>query len=238
MSKQKEAFKIALPYTLPIAAGFLFLGTSLGIFMTGKGFPFYYPILISATVFAGSMEFVLVEILTLPFAPITTFFLALMINARHIFYGLSMLEKFKNTGWKKKFLIFFMCDESFSINSSIGTSIKLDEKKDISWFMLHVSWLNYIYWVSGVIIGSVLGKYIPFNTKGIDFVLTALFLVIFVEQWKSTKNHVPALTGLSISFIALLIFGKEYFIIISMIGILLAYYFLYKIEIKKEKGNE
>ena len=149
------------------------------------------------------------------FNPIAAFFLALMVNARHLFYGLSMLEKYKNTGWKKPYLIFGMCDESFTINSAVTPP----EDVDKGWFMFFVNLLNQIYWVFGTVLGSVLGSVLNINTEGIDFSMTALFLVVFTEQWKSTKDHRSAIAGVAASVLCLLVFGPSSFLIPSMISI-------------------
>ncbi len=216
MDTKKSAFKAAFPYTVPICAGFLFLGISYGFLMSSKGFPIIYPLCMSLLIFAGSMEFVTVNLLLSTFQPISAFLLALMVNARHIFYGISMLEKFKGTGKKKWYLIFGMCDESFSINCSA----KIPEGIDQGWFLFFVTLLNHIYWVSGATIGAILGNIITFHTEGIEFVLTALFLVIFLNQWMETKRHTPALIGVAASLISLLIFGPDNFMIPAMLLIL------------------
>lgn len=216
LDTKKSAFKAAFPYTVPICAGFLFLGISYGFLMSSKGFPIIYPLCMSLLIFAGSMEFVTVNLLLSTFQPISAFLLALMVNARHIFYGISMLEKFKGTGKKKWYLIFGMCDESFSINCSA----KIPEGIDQGWFLFFVTLLNHIYWVSGATIGAILGNIITFHTEGIEFVLTALFLVIFLNQWMETKRHTPALIGVAASLISLLIFGPDNFMIPAMLLIL------------------
>ena len=216
LDTKKSAFKAAFPYTVPICAGFLFLGISYGFLMSSKGFPIIYPLCMSLLIFAGSMEFVTVNLLLSTFQPISAFLLALMVNARHIFYGISMLEKFKGTGKKKWYLIFGMCDESFSINCSA----KIPEGIDQGWFLFFVTLLNHIYWVSGATIGAILGNIITFHTEGIEFVLTALFLVIFLNQWMETKRHTPALIGVAASLVSLLIFGPDNFMIPAMLLIL------------------
>ncbi len=216
LDTKKSAFKAAFPYTVPICAGFLFLGISYGFLMSSKGFAIIYPLCMSLLIFAGSMEFVTVNLLLSTFQPISAFLLALMVNARHIFYGISMLEKFKGTGKKKWYLIFGMCDESFSINCSA----KIPEGIDQGWFLFFVTLLNHIYWVSGATIGAILGNIITFHTEGIEFVLTALFLVIFLNQWMETKRHTPALIGVAASLVSLLIFGPDNFMIPAMLLIL------------------
>ena len=214
--KKTAALRAAFPYTIPICAGFAFLGIAYGIYMNSKGFSFLWPMLMSMTIFAGSMEFVTVNLLLSAFQPWYAFLLALMVNARHLFYGISMLQKFRNTGKKKWYLIFVMCDESFSINCTV----KIPEGIDRGWFMFFVTLLNQIYWVAGATAGGLLGPWIAFDTKGIDFVMTALFVVIFVNQWMEQKRHFPALVGVVVSAVCLLIFGADYFLVPAMAMIL------------------
>lgn len=217
MSDEIKALKAAFPYTIPIFAGFAFLGLAYGIYMNSMGFSFVYPMLMSLTIFAGSMEFVTVNLLVSAFNPLYALVLAVVVNARHLFYGISMLEKFKGTGKKKLYLIYGMCDESFSINFMA----KVPEGVDKGWFMFFVTLFNQLYWVLGSTLGGILGSYITFNTKGIDFVMTALFVVIFLDQWISQKQYIPALIGVAASAICLTGFGADNFIIPSMILILL-----------------
>lgn len=214
---KKRAFRAAVPYTLPICAGFLFLGMSYGFLMRSKGFSFVYPMMMSLVIFAGSMEFVTVNLLLSAFHPLHAFLLTLMVNARHLFYGISMLEKYKNMGWKKPYLIYGMCDESFSVNCTADPPPDVDR----GWFMLFVTLLNHIYWVTGAAFGALLGYAIHFDTKGIEFVMTALFLVMFIDQWEKTKNHKPALIGLGCSTICLAVFGSGSFLLPSMACIIL-----------------
>lgn len=214
-----KAFKAALPYTIPICIGFLFLGMSYGFLMRSKGFSFIYPMLMSFFIFAGSMEFVTANLLLSAFDPIYAFFLTLMVNARHLFYGISMLEKYKNVGWKKFYLIFGMCDESFTVNCTVTPPSDVDK----GWFMFFVTMLNQIYWVSGATLGALLGYIIHFDTKGIEFVMTALFVVMFINQWEEKNTHKSALIGLGCSIICLLIFGSERFILPAMVLIILCF---------------
>ena len=209
---KSKAFSAALPYTIPICIGFLFLGISYGFFMHSKGFSFLYPVLMSLFIFAGSMEFVTVNLLLTAFNPLSAFLLALMVNARHLFYGISMLDKYKNTGLKKPYLIYGMCDESFSINCTVTPPADVDK----GWFMLFVTLLNQIYWVAGAALGSLLGSVISFDTTGIEFVMTALFVVMFINQWEETDNHRSALTGVFCSMVCLFLFGAQHFIIPAM----------------------
>ena len=211
----KAALFAAFPFTLPILAGFLFLGMSYGTLMASRGFSFLYPCLMALTIFGGSLEFVAASMLLGSFAPLQTFIAALIIQARHLFYGISMLEKYKGTGLKKIYLIFGMCDESFSINYSS----EIPKKVDRGWFMFFVTLLNQSYWVLGATIGGLIGSFVTFELKGLDFVMTALFVVIFLEQWLKEKKHYTALIGLFSSVLCLILFGVEDFLIPTMICI-------------------
>lgn len=212
---KRKALKAAFPYTIPIFAGFWFLGLAYGIYMNTAGFSFVYPMLMSFLIFGGSLEFVAVELLLSPFAPLQVFIMSLLIQARHLFYGISMLEKYKGTGWKKFFLIFGMCDESFSINYTA----QIPEDVDKGWFMLFVTELNRFYWVSGATIGGLVGSLLTFDTNGISFVMTAMFVVIFLEQWLKEKNHIASLIGIGVSVLCLLIFGADSFMVPAMVAI-------------------
>ncbi len=209
----KKAFKAAFPYTIPIFAGFWFLGLTYGIYMNVSGFSFWYPMFMSLTIFAGSIEFVTVNMLLGAFNPFQALVLTLMINARHLFYGISMLDKYKGTGWKKFYLIFGMCDESFSINYTA----QIPEDVDKGWFMFFVTVLNHFYWFFGATLGGIFGSLIHFNTEGLDFVMTAMFVVIFMEQWLKEKNHISSLMGIVVSVLCLAAFGADRFIIPAMV---------------------
>lgn len=214
-----KAFKCAFPYTIPIFAGFWFLGLTYGIYMNVSGFSFWYPMLMSLTIFAGSVEFVAVNMLLGAFNPLQALAMTLMINARHLFYGLSMLDKYRGTGVKKLYLIFGMCDESFSINYTAD----IPKDVDRGWFMFFVTALNHLYWFTGATLGGIFGSLINFSTEGLEFVMTAMFVVIFLESWLKEKRRASALIGISISAICLIAFGSEDFIIpamLAMIGVL------------------
>lgn len=212
-----RALKAAFPHTIPILAGFLFLGMTYGIYMNAAGFSFLYPMLMSLTIFAGSMEFVAVNLLLGAFNPLQALVMTLMINARHVFYGISMLDKFKGLGAKRFYLIFGMCDESFSINCTAEPPAGVDR----GWFMFFVTLLNQLYWFTGSTLGGIFGSLLTFNTEGLDFVMTAMFVVIFLEQWLKDKSHLPALAGLGLSLICLLVFGADSFILPAMGAILI-----------------
>ena len=212
---RRRALSAAFPYTLPILAGFLFLGIAYGVFMRTAGFSAVFPILMSLTIFAGSMEFVTVNLLLGAFQPLGAFFLTLMVNARHLFYGVSMLDRYRDTGAKKWYLIFGMCDESFSINCTVQVPPQVDR----GWFYFFVTLFNHFYWVLGATLGALFGSLVHFNNEGLDFVMTALFVVIFLEQWLKEKNHVSSLLGLGLSFLCLVLF-RDSFMIPAMLAIL------------------
>ena len=211
-----KALKTAFPHTLPIFAGFWFLGLTYGIYMNVSGFSFVYPMLMSLTIFGGSLEFVAVTMLLAPFAPVQTFIMTLLIQARHLFYGISMLDKFKDMGWKRFYLIFGMCDETFSINYTANIPTDVDK----GWFMFFVTLLNHMYWFTGATIGGLVGSLLTFNTDGLDFVMTAMFVVIFLEQFRKEKKPYTAVIGLGSALVCLIIFGADSFMIPTMICIL------------------
>ncbi len=215
-NKIRTAFLCAFPKTIPILTGFGFLGLAYGIYMNVSGFGFLYPLLISITVFGGSLQFLLVSMLLAPFAPVQTLLMTLMVQARHLFYGIAMLEKYRDLGWKRYWVIFAMCDETFSINCSVD----IPQGVDKGWFYFFVTLLDYSYWVCASTLGGLLGSLIAFDTSGLDFVMTAMFVVIFLEQWLKDKHHTSAWIGLIASVGCLLLFGADSFLIPTMVCIL------------------
>lgn len=212
---RKKAFQAAFPYTIPIFAGFWFLALAYGIYMNANGFP--YPMLMSLLIYGGSLEFVAVEMLLSPFAPMQVFIMTLLIQARHIFYGISMLDRFKGMGWKKFYLIFGMCDETFSVNYTAD----IPEDVDRGWFMFFVTLLNQLYWVSGATVGGLVGSLLKFDTTGISFVMTAMFVVIFLEQWLKEDNHISSLVGVAAALVCRICFGADSFMLPTMAVIVL-----------------
>lgn len=186
--------------------------------MNVSGFSFWYPMLMSLTIFAGSAEFVAVNLLLGAFDPLQALAVTLVINARHLFYGVSMLDRCRGMGWKKPYLIFGMCDESFSINCTAD----IPQDVDRGWFMFFVTLLNHFYWFSGATLGGIFGSLLHFNTEGLDFVMTAMFVVIFMEQWLKEKRHTSALAGVGLSLLCLAAFGPDRFMIPAMLAILAA----------------
>jgi 4-azaleucine resistance transporter AzlC len=232
MSEKIKTLKVAFPYTIPILTGYLFLGAAWGILMESKGYSVLWTTLISLFTYAGSMQFVAVSLLALGFNPLYACFMTLMVNARHLFYGIVMLDNFKGTGKMKPYLIFGLTDETFSILCST----KPPEDVDNDWFMFFVTLLDHLYWILGTVLGSIIGTMLSFNTKGLDFVLTSLFIVIFINQWKSTQNHLPVIIALSSTIICRILFGPANFIIPSMFAILILVTVLKKpIEVRDSK---
>ena len=207
--------KYAFKQSVPIMAGYIVLGMGFGVLLESKGYGVLWAIAMSVFIYAGSMQYVAINLITGGASLIATALMTLMVNARHLFYGISMLDKYKNTGKYKPYLIFALTDETYSLVCS-GT---IPEGVDSNKYYCLVSLFNQFYWVLGSVIGSVVGSVLNFNTAGIDFSMTALFLVVFVEQWKSTKDHASAITGVAASVVCLLIFGAGNFVIPAMISI-------------------
>lgn len=211
------AFCAAFPLTAPVGLGFLFLGCSYGMLMGIHGFSVLYPLCMSALIFAGSMEFVTVSLLLSPFDPIAAFTLAIMVNARHMFYGIAMLPRFAGTGWVKPLLIYGLCDETFALHVSTVAPRGIDEKK----FMLATTLLNQAYWVSSSTLGGLIGARLPRHTEGLQFVLTALFVVIAMDQWRSqaVAGRTGIILGLVVTTACLALFGSARFMIPALLGI-------------------
>ena len=215
-NSKKAALLAAFPLTIPVLTGYLVLGAAYGILMNSKGFPILWSLVASIFIYAGSMQFVTVTLLAAGFDPIGAFLMTIAVNARHIFYGVSMLKQYRGLGMVKPYLIFSLTDETFSI----VCSAKVPEDVNAKWFYLFISLLNQSYWITGTVLGGLLGSMLTFNTKGIDFVLTALFVVILINQWRSTSNHLPAMIGIGSAILCRLVFGATNFIIPSMLTIL------------------
>lgn len=232
----KHALRKAFPSTLPVLAGYVFLGIAYGITMRENGFGAAWSLLISAAVYAGSMQFALIGLLTSSFAPVTTALMTLLVNARHIFYGLSMLEHYKKVR-RKPYLIFALTDETYSlVCSGAPHGVNAD-----AWY-LSVSGLNHLYWVTGSVIGGLLGQVIPFDLTGIDFAMTALFTVIVVEQamdaHAAVKNGsmskgeavLPVALGFCATLVCLLLMGTSSFLLGAMLLMLVCFFLRYQAE--------
>jgi len=223
-----KALRAAFPHTIPVMTGYLFLGIAFGVLLSAKGYHTGWAILMSVCIYAGAMQFVAIGLLTSAFSVVSAAFLTLMVNARHVFYGLSMLGKFRDMGGKKPYMIFSLTDETYSLLCSV----KPPEGVDRKWFLFFIALLDHSYWILGGIIGSVVGSLFPFDSTGIDFVMTALFAVILIEQWEQNKNHAPALIGVFSSLLCLLVFGAERFLIPAML-LMLAIFFSFRKKLEK-----
>jgi len=218
----KSNLKTAFLASVPVMAGYVVLGTGFGILLSSKGYGPLWSLAMSLLIYAGSMQYLAVDLLTGGASLIAAALTTLMVNARHLFYGISMIGKYKDTGKFKPYLIFALTDETYSLNCG---ALPDGVTEAPSYYFL-VSVFNHSYWVAGSLLGGLLGYVIPFNTEGIDFALTALFVTVFVEQWLSTKDHVPALIGVFSSVVCLMLFGADGFLIPAMvlITLLLALY--------------
>ena len=212
-----KAFRAAAPQTVPVFAGYLVLGFGYGIYVQSLGLPVWLPMLMGTVVYGGSLEFVLASLLLSAFSPLSAFLMALMIQARHLFYGLAMLERYKGYGWRSFYMIFAMSDETFSITCSAQPP----EGVDKGWFMFFITLLDQIYWVASAGLGAVVGSVLPFSTEGVDFVMTAMFVVIFLNQWEKEKQHYSGIIGLAVPLVCRLIFGAGSFLLPSMACILI-----------------
>ena len=209
--------KAAFVKTLPVIASYLVLGFGFGVLMVSRGYPFYWAPLTSLMVYAGSMQYVLVDLLTGGVGLLSTAMMTLLINARHLFYGISMLEKYQHAGRKKPCLIFSLTDETYSLLCGQDPPEVADRYK----YYFDVSSFGHFYWVLGSLIGALAGVALPWDFRGVEFSMTALFVVVFTEQWMTARDRLPAVIGLGSSLVCLLLFGPQQFILPAMGMILL-----------------
>lgn len=207
--------KYAFKRSLPVMAGYLVLGMGFGILLETKGYGLGWAFFMSLFIYAGSMQYVTIDLMAGGAAILSAALMTFMVNARHLFYGISMIERYRDTRPYKPYLIFGLTDETYSLVCSGDVPVGVNEKK---YFFL-LTLLNQCYWITGSVLGSLIGSLITFNTAGIEFSMTALFLVVFVDQWKSVKDHTSAVTGAGVSVICLLVFGADRFLIPAMIAI-------------------
>ncbi len=228
----KKVLTFAFPRTLPVLAGYFFLSLSYGILCSSLGLPVWLTLLMSLVVYAGSAQFLAAELLVAPFNPFATFIIIFLLNARHIFYGLALLEPINGLTFGKNYVRFAMTDETFSTLASTHRPKEIDR----NWFYLHTSWLNHSYWFLGSIFGALAGSWITVDTTGIEFVLVALFLILFVENVleASSSQWTPGLIGFGSSLVSLYLFGPDRFILPAMGLILLSFTVLY---LQKERGQ-
>ena len=213
-----QILKSAFVATLPVLTGYLVLGFGFGIVLDAAGYSILLALAMSAFIYAGSMQYVAIGLLTGGASLFTVALTTFMVNARHLFYGISMLDKYKGVGKRKPYLIFALTDETYSLVCGDNPAIPEEGKRNYYFF---VTLFNHIYWVLGSVLGAFFGTLIEFNTQGIDFALTALFVTVFLEQWLSTREHGPAVIGILVSVGCLLLFGSGSFLIPAMLGIAL-----------------
>ena len=209
----RKALKAVFLDTVPVLTGYLFLGISFGILLGETGYGLPWALSMAVFMYAGSAQFLAVSLLANHTGLLSSAIAIFLLNARHIFYGISLIDTYKGTGKKKPYLIFALTDETYSL----VTQNQPPEGMKHSTYCLLVSALDHLYWISGCVIGALAGNIIPISFEGIEFVLTALFVTLFVEQWLSNKNHFPAIVGVCATVLCLVIFGKEIFLIPSMV---------------------
>ena len=214
----KQVVKQAFVATVPVLTGYLVLGFGFGIILKTNGYGIFLAFMMSLLIYAGSMQYVAIGLLTGSASLITVALTTLMVNARHLFYGISMLDKYKNVGKVKPYLLFALTDETYSLVCSENAHIPQEQK---SMYYFFVSLFNHSYWIAGSVLGAIVGEFAKINFEGVEFALTALFLVVFVEQWLTTENHFPAITGVVASVVCLFIFGSGNFLIPAMLVIAL-----------------
>lgn len=214
---KKQALRTVFLDTLPVMTGYVILGIGFGILLSEAGYGIGWAFSMGLFVYAGSMQYLAVSLLTSQASLVSTAIATFLVNARHIFYGLSLLDSYRDSGKKKPYMIFALTDETYSL----VTQNQAPEGLTRHQYCFLVSLLDHIYWVAGCTLGSVAGQVLPISFEGIEFVLTALFVTIFVEQWLSNKNHFPAIAGVMSTLLCLLLFGSSIFLIPSMVLITL-----------------
>ena len=227
-----KAVKMAFVSTIPIFAGYIMLGIGFGILLSEKGYGPIWALFMSIFMFAGSMQYVGVDLLASGASLISSAIMTVLVNARHLFYGISMIDKYRGAGAKKFYMIFGLTDETYSLLCEA----KVPDDVDRHTYSFFVTLFDHFYWITGCVLGAVIGTVVPFEFKGVEFVLTALFVSIFTEQWLSTKDHVPALIGAVSTAVCLVIFGSEKFLIPSMLAIIASLSVLKFI--RKDKKND
>ena len=213
----KTVFKKALTACLPVISSFIVIGISFGVVVQSRGYGALWAGAMSVFIYAGSMQFVALELMASGAGLLTAALTTVMVNLRHVFYGLSMIEQYKDMGKAKPYLIFALCDETYSLVCNPPELLPGEERV----FYLLVTAMDQSCWVLGSILGGLLGAALPFSTEGVDFALTALFVSVVAEQWLSSKDHTPALLGLGLSLLCLLLFGADQFLLPAMVLILL-----------------
>ena len=229
---RKQAVRTAFLDTVPVMAGYVFLGFGFGILLNENGYGALWSLAMSLFIYAGSMQYVAISLISVSAGLLTVALTTLMVNARHLFYGISMVDAYSGAGSKKPYLIFALTDETYSLVSRN----RVPEGISRHGYCFLVSLFDQFYWVAGSVLGSLAGSLIPINYEGVDFALTALFVTIFVEQWLSSRNHAAAVIGVLSTVLCLLLFGPDVFLIPSMVLIALALTILRKTGRRAENG--
>lgn len=224
MIELKKDMIEALKATIPVMMGYLVLGMAFGVLLESKGYGVMYSLLMSGFIYAGSMQFVAIELLTSASTLLSAAMMTLLINARHIVYGLSMIKSFGNMGKLKPYMIFSLTDETYSL--LVGSHVPKGCHRQL--YMFFIALFDQCYWIIGSVAGSLIGTFLTINTTGLDFAMTALFVVIVLEQFLTSKKHIYSYIGFIVSFICLMIFGSQAFIVPSMIGIIMSLFVLYQ----------
>ena len=231
MSEYRKAFKKAFPYTIPVLTGYLFIGIAFGVMYAEKGYSFLWAILMSVLVYAGSGQYLAVNFFVPGISFLQIIFLTFMVNVRHVFYGLSLVERFNKIGKSRWYMIFALTDETYSLLCTT----KVPEGVEQSKFLFAISVLDHFYWILGSAIGAIAGTVLPISSEGIDFAMTALFVVIFIEQWMDKKNRIPEIIGVAVAVISLVIFGSDSFVLPAMLAIV-ALLFIGRKKLDKEES--
>ena len=228
----KRALKAAFPRTLPVMAGYLVLGFGFGVLLTSRGYSFWWGLLMSVFIYAGSMQYVAIGLMAGGASLVSAALMTLMINARHLFYGISMLDEYRDTGRKKPYLIFSLTDETYSL----VCRAKVPEEVSKGLYYFFISALNQSYWVLGSLLGCLAGELLVFDSRGVAFSMTALFVVIFTQQWLDARDRRPAVIGLVCTLLSLLIFGRERFLLPAM-GLILLCLSLFRVQLAQGVKN-
>lgn len=231
MKEYKKAFQKAFPYTIPVLTGYLFIGIAFGVMYAEKGYSFLWAILMSLLVYAGSGQYLAVNFFVPGISFLQVIFLTFMVNVRHVFYGISLVERFNRFGKSRWYMIFGLTDETYSLLCTTNVPEDVDEEK----FLFAITILDHAYWTLGSAIGAIAGTVLPINSEGIDFAMTALFVVIFIEQWMEKKNRIPEMIGVAAAFISLQLFGADSFVLPAMLCIILV---LFAGRKRLEKGED
>lgn len=231
MKKLDGEFRFALGKSMPVLFGYVTLGLGYGLYMHNLGFSFWYPTLMALTIYGRSVEFVIANMLVQHFNPLNVLLITLVVGFRQSFYALSMLKQYRHAGWRKWLLIFGLTDETFVINHYTKVPQEMSQVKVNTWITV----LDWGYWVLGAFLGGFLGSVFQLQVKGLDFVMTALFIVLALDQFLQEKSHVSSISGVLITIISLLAVGKTYFLIVTLLLLVAEYYYLTR---RHAKGDD